>query len=58
MMKPTLFASPRRRRGRANRVEASVIFRNLRKTFPSFPTLGYANDSWTAAAIGWWGGEP
>ncbi|WP_344336978.1 hypothetical protein [Brevibacterium salitolerans] len=22
------------------------------------PALGYANDSWAAVSIGWWGGEP
>ncbi|WP_192796545.1 hypothetical protein [Serinicoccus kebangsaanensis] len=22
------------------------------------PTIGFADDSWSLAAIGWWGGEP
>jgi len=22
------------------------------------PSCGFADDSWEAAAIGWWGGEP
>lgn len=48
----------RRKREDASRVEASTILRILTRSFTSFPTAGYANDSWSPAAIGWWGGEP
>jgi hypothetical protein len=29
-----------------------------RDTFAPRATMAFANDSWTMAAIGWWGGEP
>lgn len=46
------------RRGFAMRAEATDILSNLARYFPSLPTVGYGNDSWSEVAIGWWGGEP
>ncbi|GAA1367147.1 hypothetical protein GCM10009596_33490 [Arthrobacter rhombi] len=58
MTYPTLCADRRRMRGGVTKAVSAPPLRNLPTSCAGLSPAGFANDSWSPAAIGWWGGEP